>query len=188
LRRPTLSQGPALESAAVDTGSFPTVEWTYNPWVHVRGRRHPALALLVLVGAAALAGYSFTAPQWWPASLAWGGLALLLLLGMTANTFLPARYRLDERGISTWFLGAPSFRPWSHYRNYYVHDTGAHLTTMPDPSPLDPFRGHMLMFAGNREAVVAALRAGLPQARRAGAGSSEAQSAAAGLAPGEAEQ
>ncbi|MDT9120716.1 hypothetical protein RSW84_25110, partial [Escherichia coli] len=90
--------------------------------------------------------------------------------GMTASMFLPARYRLDAKGVTTWFLGLPSFRPWEHYRNFYAHDTGAHLTTMPRPSPLDPFRGHLLLFADNRAAVLAALKAGIlrpvaPEAR-----------------------
>ncbi len=93
--------------------------------------------------------------------LAWGGVSLLLLLGFTAVIYLPVRYKLDSRGATVTFLGAPSFRPWEHYRNFYVHDTGVHLTTMPKPSGLDPFRGHFLQYSGNREAVVSYIKAHL---------------------------
>lgn len=91
--------------------------------------------------------------------LAWAGGSLLLLLGFTAVIYLPVRYKLDSRGATVTFLGAPSFRPWKHYRNFYVHDTGVHLTTMPKPSGLDPFRGHFVQYSGNREAVVSYIKA-----------------------------
>lgn len=89
--------------------------------------------------------------QW----LMWGLVSALLLLGMNASLYLPVHYRLDERGVTVTFLGVPSLRRWEHYRNYYAHRHLVHLTTMPRPSPLDPFRGHSLLFAGNREEVLA---------------------------------
>jgi hypothetical protein len=135
------------------------LSWTFNPWRDRRGWRHPTVALLLLLAIAALAGYAFSAPQWWPQGLGWAAFSLVFLLGMTANLFLPVSYKLDEQGVTVRFLGVPSFRPWSHYRNYYVHDTLIHLTTMPKPSALDPFRGHALLLAGNREEVAALVRA-----------------------------
>jgi len=129
-----------------------SLSWTYNPWR--ADWRKPALALLIEVGVAALAGLSTSQPGAPGSALGWSAFALLLLLGMTATIFTPVSYRLDEKGVSVRFVGTPSFRRWEHYRNYYVHKPGVHLTTMPQPSALDPFRGHMLMFDGNREAVV----------------------------------
>jgi hypothetical protein len=136
-----------------------SLTWTFNPWRDRRGWRHPAVALALLLGIACLAGYTFTQPDWWPQALGWGGFSLLVLLGMCANLFLPVSYQLDARGVTVRFLGVPSFRPWDHYRNYYSHDTGVHLTTMPEPSPLDPFRGHLLLFAGNRTEVMGMVKA-----------------------------
>lgn len=136
-----------------------SLSWSFNPWRDRRDWRHPAVVLALLLAIAALAGWAFTAPDWWPGMLPWGLLALAVLLGMTANLFLPVRYLLDERGVTVWFLGVPSQRPWEHYRNYYVHDTGVHLTTMTEPSPLDPFRGHLLLFNGNRAEVVPMIKA-----------------------------
>ena len=149
-----------------------SLSWTFNPWRDRRGWRHPAVALLLLLGVSCLAGYTFTQPNWWPQAIGWGGFSLLALLGMTANLFLPVSYLLDNRGVTVRFLGLPSFRPWGHYRNYYAHDTGVHLTTMPDPSPLDPFRGHLLLFARNREDVMALVRAHIarPEKKTADAG------------------
>jgi hypothetical protein len=134
-----------------------TCAWSYNPWR--ANWRRPALALLLELAVAALAGWSFSAPAWWPQAFAWGVISFALLSGMTAMVFLPVRYKLSAAGVAVHLLGAPSFRKWEHYRNYYVHKTGVHLTTMPKPSALDPFRGHYLQFGvpggpGARERVV----------------------------------
>lgn len=125
-------------------GSPQVLAWTYNPWR--ADPRRPALALLLELVVAALAGWSFSHPQWWPLALSWGGVSLALLLGMTATIFLPVSYKLDADGVTVYFLGAPSFRQWKHYRNYYAHRKGVYLTTLPQPSGLDPFRGHYLQY------------------------------------------
>jgi len=95
---------------------------------------------------------------WLPSMLAWSGLGFLLLFSFTAVIYLPVRYRLDAKGVTVYFLRTSSFRPWQHYRNFYVHGTGVHLTTMPKPSGLDPFRGHFVQYSGNREAVVSYIK------------------------------
>jgi len=124
------------------------VTWAFNPWR--ANWRRPAAALAIELFFAFLGGFSFTWPDWWPAMLGWAFLGLLLLLGMTSTVFLPVRYRLDARGVTVFFLGVAGFRGWEHYRNFYPHDTGVHLTTMPQPSALDPFRGHFLRYAENK--------------------------------------
>lgn len=120
------------------------IAWSFNPWR--ANWRRPALALAIELAAAVGAGWSFSWPHFWPQALGWGGISILLLFGMTAAIFIPASYKLDAQGVLVNFLGAPSFRKWEHYRNFYVHDTGVHLTTMPKPSGLDPFRGHYLQY------------------------------------------
>lgn len=136
------------------------LRWTYNPWVDakMRGWRRPWLALLACTVCAAIAGFSFSWPDLWPGMLPWTAMGLLILLGMCSTLFLPVSYKLDNKGVTVIFLLAPSFRPWEHYRNYYVHDTLVHLTTMPQPSPLDAFRGHPLQYGrlqGRKEEVIA---------------------------------
>jgi hypothetical protein len=143
------------------------VQWAYNPWRERRGWQHPAVALALLLAIAALAGWAFSHPAWWPGMLPWSLMAITVLLAMTASLFLPVRYRLDDQGVTVHFLGAPSFRPWEHYRNYYIHDTGVHLTTMPQPSALDPFRGHLLLYGGgNKGAVVQIVKAHIVRAEQ----------------------
>ena len=90
-------------------------------------------------------------PQQW---LLWSCVTCVMILGMTAPLYLPARYTLDESGVTVHFMGVPSKRRWEHYRNFYPHEHLVHLTTMPRPSALDPFRGHSVFFNGNREAVL----------------------------------
>jgi hypothetical protein len=91
--------------------------------------------------------------QW----LLWSLVTILMILGMTAPLYLPAQYRLDDKGVTVRFAGVPSMRRWEHYRNFYPHKRIVHLTTLPRPSALDPFRGHSLCFDGNRDEVLAFL-------------------------------
>ena len=153
---------PAAPSAAPAAAPVPQeLNWTFNPWRD--DWRRPASVLAGELVFSPLAGYAFTAPWWWPSIIGWSTISLLLLLGMTAILLLPVRYRLDQRGVTVYFpFGAPSFRAWEHYRNFYPHRRVVHLTTMPQPSPLDPFRGHALQFApdgqpGDRSGVLAML-------------------------------
>lgn len=97
--------------------------------------------------------------HWVGQAITWSLISLLLLVGMTGMIYLPARYKLDEKGVTGYLFGVPTFRTWRHYRNFYMHENGVHLTTMPKPSPLDAFRGHFLQFYGNRDEVVAYIEA-----------------------------
>jgi hypothetical protein len=97
--------------------------------------------------------------RWIGQAITWSLISLALLLAMTAAIYLPVRYKLDAQGVTAYFLGVPNHRPWRHYRNFYVHKMGVHVTTMPTPSALDPFRGHFLQFSANRDEVVAFIEA-----------------------------
>jgi hypothetical protein len=143
--------------------------WHYNPWTDskARGWKRPPAALAILLLCSGIAGWSLAVPRSFEAMAAWGALAFGLAILMCASLFLPVGYRLDRKGVTVTFLGAPSFRPWEHYRNFYVHDTGVHLTTMPEPSALDPFRGHFIQYGakGRRSDVVGYLDAYIPRRR-----------------------
>jgi hypothetical protein len=109
-------------------------------------------------------------------SLLWAAIGFALVGGTNSVLFLPVRYRLDRQGVTVWFLGVPSQREWTHYRNAYFHKQLVHLTTMPSPGPLDPFRGHSLLFdpssvQGQRELVKAYVLGSIaPEATVAGGG------------------
>jgi hypothetical protein len=163
------------------------LHWSFNPWR--TDWRRPTLALAIVIAASAIAGWSFSAPQWWPHALGFATVSLILLLGTTATIYLPVGYKLDARGVTVYFLGTASFRQWEHYRNFYVHPNGVHLTTMPKPSRLDPFRGHMLQFserggAGVKEAVCAFIRARIPRVAEAGVAGAATAAEAPGAAKG----
>lgn len=115
------------------------------------------LLVAIIAGVSVGIGFSFE-------SAGWGALSLLVLCAALARYLLPTRYVLDDAGVSVAFLGAPRVRPWSDFRAFYPHRDGVHLSPFSRPSPLDPFRGVFLRFAGNREAVVAFVRARLGSA------------------------
>ena len=121
------------------------------------GRMTAQEALLVERARRNLEQFDAQPERWHGQWLAWSGISLLFLLGMTLVIYTPVGYKLDARGVTVRFLGVNSFRPWDHYRNFYAHPRVVHLTTMPKPSRLDPFRGHPLQFSGNRDAVLAYL-------------------------------
>ena len=179
-----------LESAAMaqsgeeqgGAGAQPKeLAWSFNPWRS--DWRRPALALVIVIAVPVLAAWSFTAPDWWPQAIGWAVVGFILLFGTSAVIVLPVGYKLDERGVTVYFLGTASFRAWNHYRNFYVHSNGVYLTTMPRPSRLDPFRGHLLQFSqrgggGEKEAVCAFIRARIPRPAVAGGGKPGAEAAA----------
>lgn len=120
------------------------LQWQYNPW---RARPARTWTLLGVNLAVAIVVY-FTFPE-----KAFVLLALIFMFGATLSMLVPISYRFEPEGVAVFFLGTRNFRRWEHYRNCYVHANGIFLTSMPRPSGLDPFRGHFLHFAGNRDEV-----------------------------------
>ncbi len=158
-RPSSAAPGAAPSSRPVLTYEGPAeLTWDYNPWIHStdRGWRRPQMAFAALLLCCMIAAIGLAEHRTIPELAAWTLAGLAISMGMCAPLFLPVQYRLDQRGVTVTFLLVPSFRPWEHYRNFYVHDTGVHLTTMPRPSPLDAFRGHYLQWGtglGRRELV-----------------------------------
>ncbi len=122
------------------------IAWTYNPWTSKPV--NSALAGILLLAVVLIVLLNF-------AEKGWAVLAFVFLFGMNLTLFVPVSYKLDDSGVSVYFLGTKSFRAWKHYRNAYIHNDGIFLTTEPKPSPLDPFRGHFLKFNQNKELVQA---------------------------------
>lgn len=147
---PAPAQPAAAAKPAAKAAPQPALSWSYNPWVdsRARGWKRPPVALALLLLCCLIAAWSLAERRVWQELLAWTSVGMAISMAMCAALFLPVQYRLDEKGVTVSFLLVPSFRPWEHYRNYYVHDTGVHLTTMPQPSPLDAFRGHFIQYGG----------------------------------------
>jgi hypothetical protein len=83
--------------------------------------------------------------------------AVVLFLS-TMRYYFPVRYRLGEDGVRRWFLGFEKFRPWTDFRNVYVHKDGLFLAPFEKPSRLDAFRGLGINFGQNRDSIVAFVR------------------------------
>jgi hypothetical protein len=118
-------------------------------------RSHPvrddwprSLALVAIVlGTSAGIAASFDAA-------AWGAFSAAMLGIMLVRYFVPTEYTLDPTGVRVRFLGTERRRAWADVRGLYAHRDGVHLSPFARPSPLDPFRGTFVRFAGNRDAVL----------------------------------
>lgn len=85
-------------------------------------------------------------------------IAAVVLFLSTMKYYFPVRYRLDGDGVRRWYLGFEKFRPWSDFRNIYVHDDGVFLAPFEKPSRLDAFRGLYVTYGRNKDEVVAYAR------------------------------
>ncbi|MCD6282612.1 hypothetical protein J7J84_03265 [bacterium] len=131
-----------VKMTAVTDGA---IQWRYSPWSERPLKTWALLAVNLSVAAIVY----FTFPE-----KGFTVLAILLMFGMTLSMLVPIRYEFNSKGVTVLFLGTRNFRPWPHYRNFYVHKDGIFLTSMKKPSGLDPFRGHFLYYGGNRDRVV----------------------------------
>ena len=125
-------------------------------------RVHPARER---IGAACLAVGVMAAFAWlavdWMQNLWWGLFAGLFLFAMLNRFFLPSRFVIDAEGITARY-------PWRSIRfrfqdvRRFLHDArGGYLSTRRRGSILDSFQGIHLFFNGNRDHVVARIRAGM---------------------------
>jgi len=88
-------------------------------------------------------------------------LSAVVLFFSMARFYFPVQYRLDDEGVRIRFLGREKSRPWSDFRNVYVHKDGMYLAPFEQPSRLDAFRGIGLNFGENRDEVVSFVKARL---------------------------
>lgn len=127
-----------------------SISWTSWP---LRDDFPRSLALVAIILATSIGvGVSFGPPA----------LGIVWFVALTLSLFrylAPTRYVLDEQGILVTLAGRARFRPWSDFRAFYPHKDGVHLSPFPRPSPLDPFRGVYVRFAGNADEVRAFIAA-----------------------------
>jgi len=145
---------PGSPDPAGSASADEPLEWTHHPWKAAPLKT--VVLLAVNLGVTTIVYFSF--PE-----KVFALLAFVVMFGSTMSIYLPVRYRFTRKGVTVFFLGVPSFRPWQHYRQAYVHGNGVFLTSMPRPSRLDPFRGHFLKYADNGEEVVEYVRRFIPK-------------------------
>jgi hypothetical protein len=91
-------------------------------------------------------------------------LSLVVLVMALSKFFLPTGYKLTEQKIHVKSLTHTMVKEWKVYRSYYPDKNGILLSTFAGPSRLENFRGLYLLFEGNRDQVVAYVKARLTPA------------------------
>lgn len=133
------------------------VRWTAHP-----ARRRPAeLALFAAVFFVTLAGIASLFESGFLTVLA----AAILVLGVAPFLF-PTRYQIDDQGVRQVRLGSCRERRWQDLRRLEIGSGAALVSPFARRSWLDRHRGLILYFDGaDRDAVIAALRAHVPEGR-----------------------
>jgi len=88
-------------------------------------------------------------------SRAFAVLAMVVMLLSLAKFYFPTGYLLTAEQVTVKTTTQTMVRPWSQYRSFYPDKNGVLLSPFPEPSRLENFRGLYLMFADNRDEVVA---------------------------------
>lgn len=126
--------------------------WTAWPM-----RRSPVRAAL---GLAFIALVAWTLQNWLRTGY-FTVLAVLLLWGQVAGFYLPTRYALTDEGVSVRGILAKREKTWEDFRSHFVDRDGVLLSPFIGRSRLERFRGLSLQFHGNRDEVIAFVRAKL---------------------------
>lgn len=126
------------------------VEWVSHP-----SKRHPARAAAL----AAIAIVFSALTLWWTGVPIYALVCFAVLFGSTLAYFIPTHYRMDEAGIRIAFFGTVRVFEWRQVRGWTFYPDAMYVSTMPMTSRLSRYRGSLLTFADNREAVVAFFKA-----------------------------
>lgn len=118
-------------------------------WQVRLGDRMPEKRLPVIVFALATAVVAYAI-----------GFYLGILLGpivvfmSTAELFLPIKYRIDQEQVSSKIGVSLTAMRWENVRRTIPVEGGIRLSPLESPSRLDAFRGVLLRFSGNEDAVL----------------------------------
>ena len=86
-------------------------------------------------------------------------LALVIMLGSLAKFYFPTSYKLTDKTVAVKTTTTTITKEWSQYRSFYPDKNGVLLSPFAEPSRLENFRGIYLMFAENRDEVIAFVKA-----------------------------
>ncbi len=140
------------------TDGSTAVEWTSHPVA----RHQLKGAILLLITLLCCCGVWLWLEHWFYA--AFSGVVLFL---STMRYYFPTQYRLDAEGVRAGFLGTSKLRPWSDFKNVYVHETAVFLAPFGKPSRLDAFRGMWIVLGANKDEAVAYVKERVAPAGRA---------------------
>lgn len=115
------------------------------------GKEHPqkrAVCAVVCVMAGVI-GFLLTS------SILVGGLGCAAIFASTAEMFLPSRYVLHPQGASVRLGLSTTEIEWASVKRVLPVPGGIRLSPLEKTSRLEDFRGVLLRFSGNEEAVLA---------------------------------
>ncbi|MGE0001471.1 MAG: hypothetical protein AB7F50_00650 [Fimbriimonadaceae bacterium] len=81
-------------------------------------------------------------------------LAVIAVVASTAELFLPVRYRLTESDARSTCGFNTSVIQWADVKRLVPIEGGVRLSPLPEPGPLETFRGVVLRFCGNDREVL----------------------------------
>ena len=87
-----------------------------------------------------------------------GILGVAAIFASTAEMFLPASYVLNQKGASVRLGLSKTEIEWESVKRLLPQPGGIRLSPLEKASRLDEFRGVLLRFSGNEEAVLAKIR------------------------------
>lgn len=127
-------------------------ELTEFAWIAPPSRRRPAI-FLVALAAAALGWLLLHQPLI-------AGLGPAMILGATADHWLPTHFRLDAQGASAKTGPSVTAMDWTDVRRVLIKDNEIRLSPLESPSTLDAFRGvTLLVTRENSDLVLDFIRA-----------------------------
>lgn len=123
-------------------------------------RVHPARHRLGAACGAAVAIFAFA----WLATdlmgnLGWGLFSGMFLFVMLNRFFLPSEFTLDQNGVTARYPWRSLQFAWHDVRRFLHDNRGGYISDRRRSSMFDAFRGIHLVFAENRDAVVARIKA-----------------------------
>lgn len=139
----SLSHGQS-PSASVQVGE--SLEWVCHP---VKRKPLVSVGVILLILLVPVLVFSATA------SIGFAIFAFVVMIASLAKFFFPTRYKLDSTGVTVKTTIQALTKPWSLYRSFYPDKNGVLLSPFVEPSRLENFRGLYVMFADNKESVVA---------------------------------
>ena len=86
-------------------------------------------------------------------------LGVLILFGSLAGFYFPTRYAFYDDHFIVKTTVQTLRKEWSQYRSYYPDKNGVLVSPFGRPTRMENFRGLFIKFAGNREQVMAIVRA-----------------------------
>lgn len=119
--------------------------WTVRMW-----EKRPREIAIVLVGCALAGLLGVVVLQ----GLLGGLLGFGLVAASTTDFWLPQKFRLDATGASLRCGISVTSIEWSAVKRVYEVSGGVKLTPLEQDGRLEPFRGVLLRYAGNREDVL----------------------------------